>query len=99
MLAACGDQDRPRLVADDRPPPPPELPADIRACVERKYEGEARNYSAGEMLRIVKREGNKLDKVGACLRRLICSTIEYRVLISKVEGETLCPSLPGKKKG
>lgn len=91
-LAACGaNVNKPPLTAaNDTPPPPPELPADIRACIEKKYVGEVRKYTTGEMLRIVKLEGNKLDKVGSCLRRLICSTIEYRVLISKVEGEKLC---------
>lgn len=97
-LAACGaNPERPRLVTEAAPPPPPpELAADIRACIEKKYEGDVRKYTVGEVLRIVKGEGNKIDKMAGCLRRLICSTREYRALISKVEGETLCVAR-GKK--
>jgi len=98
-LAACGaDPERPRLVAEFTPPPPPELPADIRACAAAPYKGEIRKYSVGEVAKLLKAESNKVQRVSACLRRLICTTKEYRALISKVEGEQLC-SLPGKKKG
>lgn len=98
-LAACGGgPERPRLVEESTPPPPPELPADIRACPAASYRGEIRKYSVGEVAKLLKAESNKVDRVSACLRRLICSTAEYRALVSKVEGEKLC-ALPGKKKG
>jgi len=97
-LAACGpDAEKPRLVAESTPPPPPELPADIRACPVDSYKGEWRNYPVGEVAKLLKAESNKVDRLSYCLRRLICSTKEYRALIAKVEGEQLC-TLPGKKK-
>lgn len=93
-LAACGaTANRPPLsdTETQSPPPPPELPADIRACGEKRYKGEIRKYPEGEVARILSREGDKLDKVSSCLARLICSTKRYRKLLSKVESETLCP--------
>lgn len=100
-LAACGannENPAPLSPIAASPPPPPELPADIRRCTARKYAGEIRGYSESEVARILAAEGNKVERVSACLQRLICTTLSYRVLISKVEGEQLC-AVPGKKKG
>jgi hypothetical protein len=101
-LGACGvSPGRPALSdSASAPPPPPEIAPDIRACTERRYAGQVRDYSTGEIMKILKAEGNKVDRLSGCLARLICSTQDYRVLVSKVEGEALCDRsrLPGKKK-
>lgn len=94
MLAACGANNQPLPPISNAaasPPPPPELAADIRRCPASRFVGEVRKYTKSEVERIVRAEGDKVERVSACLRRLICTTIAYRVLLSKVEGEQLCP--------
>lgn len=95
LCVACGDDraERPSIVASSTLPPPPDLPPDIETCPRSPHSipaDQIKALPASEVAIIVEGEKGKIRLMRSCLVRLICSVKEYRVLISKVEGERLC---------
>ena len=89
-LAACSVNGNAPRLTEPSLPPPPQLTAEILSCPTPKDPGVVKRWSTSDVEALLELERGKIDKLNGCLIRLICSTKEYRVKISQVEGETLC---------